>query len=40
MPLPKDECAVAIQHTAGAIQHTAGALQHAISGFLARMLDG
>jgi len=33
MPLPKDECA-------GAIQRTAEALQHATSGFLARMLDG
>jgi hypothetical protein len=33
MPLPKDECA-------GAIQHTAGAVELAASGFLARMLDG
>jgi hypothetical protein len=33
MPLPKDECA-------GAIQHTARTFQLAASGFLARMLDG
>jgi hypothetical protein len=33
MPLPKDECA-------GAIQHTAGAFPPAACGFLAGMLDG